>query len=343
MQEATVEDGEDIELTIDASLQQKYFEGFQENSGAAVVTAPTSGELLVLTSSPSYDPTLMARGISSEAYQDYADSPEAPFLPRYTARYAPASTFKVITAAIGLDAGVTNLEDTRSINGLTWQKDDSWGNYEVTRVNDQPTEVDLEDALVYSDNIFFAQEAVEMGAEPFMNGLMEFPFGESFDLPLSMQPAQIANNESFDTEPLLADTSFGQGQLLMSPLHQAVFYSPFANGGELVFPKIEANGETQEAIQPITQETAEIVKELLIQVVEEPAGTAHVLNNAPLSLAAKTGTAEIQAAEVENGNDLNGFLLAFDAEEESFLSIVMIEDEWGTNVAEEFLPIFEQH
>ena len=113
--------------------------------------------------------------------------------------------------------------------------------------------------------------------------------------------------------------------------------------GELVFPKIEANGETQEAIQPITQETAEIVKELLIQVVEEPAGTAHVLNNAPLSLAAKTGTAEIQAAEVENGNDLNGFLLAFDAEEESFLSIVMIEDEWGTNVAEEFLPIFEQH
>ena len=90
--------------------------------------------------------------------------------------------------------------------------------------------MDLEDALVYSDNIFFAQEAVEMGAEPFMNGLMEFPFGESFDLPLSMQPAQIANNESFDTEPLLADTSFGQGQLLMSPLHQAVFYSPFANG-----------------------------------------------------------------------------------------------------------------
>src|SRR5699024_12273424 len=136
-------------------------------------------------------------------------------------------------------AGITNLEETHTITGLDWKKDESWGNYKVTRVSDQPTEVNLEDALVYSDNIFFAQEAIEMGNETFMDGLNKFPFDENFDLPINIEVAQITNSGSFDSEHLLADTAFGQGQLLMSPLHQAVFYSPFANEGTLVFPKLE--------------------------------------------------------------------------------------------------------
>ena len=343
LQEAAVEDGEDITLTIDAELQQRYFDGFEEKSGGAAVTDPRSGELLVLTSSPSYDPTLMTRGISGEEYQAYVDNPESPFLARYSARYAPASTFKIITAAIGLDSGVTNLEETRTITGLEWQKDESWGNYVVTRVSEQPTEVNLEDALVYSDNIFFAQEALEMGAETFMDGLTQFPFGESFDLPINMEPAQITNSGIFDSEALLADTAFGQGQLLMSPLHQIVFYSPFANDGQLIFPKLELDAETPEPMEPVTQETAETIKELLIQVVESPNGTAHVLNNAPLTLGAKTGTAEFQGNESEDDNDINGFLYAFDAEASSFSSIIFIENESGSSVAEQFAPIISQH
>jgi len=340
LQEAAVDDGEDITLTIDASLQQEYFDNLN-GSGAAVVTAPTSGDLLVLASSPSYDPTLMSRGISSEEYQAYADDPETPFLPRYTARQAPASTFKVLTAAIGLDANTTTLDETRTINGRQWQQDDSWGDHQITRVSEEPTEVSLEDALVYSDNIFFAQEALEMGAETFMNGLNNFPFGESFDLPLGMEPAQITNSGEFDSEALLADTAYGQGQLLMSPLHQAIFYSPFVNGGELVFPKLELDAQTPEPIQPITQESAETVREILTQVVENPNGTAHALNNVSPALAAKTGTGEIQAAD-EEGNDISGFLLAFDAEEDSFLSLVFVEDAWGSDVTEQFAPVLEE-
>lgn len=343
LQEAAVKDGEDITLTIDSILQQRYFDGFEEKSGGAVVTNPTSGELLVLTSSPSYDPTLMSRGISDEDYQAYADNPDAPFLARYSARYAPASTFKIITAAIGLEAGITNLEETHTITGLDWKKDESWGNYKVTRVSDQPTEVNLEDALVYSDNIFFAQEAIEMGNETFMDGLNKFPFDENFDLPINMEVAQITNSGSFDSEPLLADTAFGQGQLLMSPLHQAVFYSPFANEGTLVFPKLELNAEKPETINPITQETADTIEKLLVQVVESPNGTAHVLNDSPHSLAAKTGTGEFKTADEENENKINGFLLTFDAKEHSFLSVIFVENESGSNVAKQFAPIIGQH
>lgn len=342
LQEAPVEDGEDIQLTIDSALQEEYFSGFNGESGAAVVTEPNSGELLVLTSAPSYDPNLMTRGISNEDYQNYVDDEETPFLPRYTARYAPASTFKVITAAIGLDSGVTTLDKTHSITGLEWQKDESWGNYTVTRVSEEPTEVSLEDAFVYSDNIFFAREALEMGPETFMNGLTQFPFGETFDLPISMQPAQITNSGSFDSEMLMVDTAFGQGQLLMSPLHQAIFYSPFANGGELVFPKIELNAESQETTQPISQEAANTVKNLLKEVVDNPNGTAHVLNNASISLAAKTGTAEIQEGESSDNTETNGFLLAFDSENNSFLSLILVENNSGAGVVDQFAPILMQ-
>jgi Cell division protein FtsI/penicillin-binding protein 2 len=96
-------------------------------------------------------------------------------------------------------------------------------------------------------------------------------------------------------------------------------------------------------MEPVTEETAETIKELLIRVVESPNGTAHVLNNAPLTLGAKTGTAEFQRDESEDDNDINGFLYAFDAEESSFSSIIFIENESGSSVAEQFAPIISQH
>lgn len=340
LQESVVEDGEDITITIDKSLQEAYYETFAGDSGSAVVTAPQTGELLVLTSSPSYDPTMMSRGISTEAYQAYADDENAPFLPRYTARYAPGSTFKAITGAIGLDSGVTTVEKTHTITGYEWQKDDTWGNHVIRRVQNQPTEVDLEDAYVFSDNIFFAREALEMGAETFMEGLEQFPFGEEFDLPIPMNPAQITNSGSFDNEMLLADTAYGQGQLLMSPLHQAVFYSPFATGGNLTYPVLEKSEETIEPMQPISTDAAAIVNEDLIQVVESPNGTAHALSNSTTRLAAKSGTAETQSQEDEETMDTNGFLLVYDAENQDFLSVILVEDAGGSDVVRQFSTLF---
>lgn len=340
LQEANVENGEDITLTIDKSLQQAYFDRFEGETGAAVVTQPLTGELLVLTSSPSYNPNAMSRGISVEAYQAYADDERAPFLPRYTARYAPGSTFKAITGAIGLDSGVTTVNKTHTITGYDWRKDDTWGNHVIRRVQNRPTEVDLEDAYVFSDNIFFAREALEMGAETFQKGLEQFPFGEEFDLPIAMNQAQITNSGSFDNDMLLADTAYGQGQLLMSPLHQAIFYSPFATGGDLIYPILEKSKAVVDSIQPISKEAAEAVNADLIQVVESPNGTAHRLNSAPTVLAAKTGTTEIQSQEDENTLDISGFLLVYDAENASFLSVILVEDSRGSEVVNQFSTLF---
>ncbi|MCT8193646.1 penicillin-binding transpeptidase domain-containing protein, partial [Pseudomonas monteilii] len=96
-------DGKDIQLTIDAQAQKTAFDSLQNQAGATVVTEPKTGDLLVLASSPSYDPNKMTQGISQEDYDAYEQNEDLPFISRFATAYAPGSTFKAITAAIGLE------------------------------------------------------------------------------------------------------------------------------------------------------------------------------------------------------------------------------------------------
>lgn len=203
-------DGKTIQLTIDAKAQKIAFDSLKDQAGSTVVTEPTTGDLLVLASSPSFDPNKMTNGISQEDYDAYHNNKDLPFISRFATGYAPGSTFKTITAAIGLDNGTINPETVLSINGLKWQKDSSWGDYFVTRVSDVAS-VNLRNALVYSDNIYMAQQTLAMGEDKFRAGLEKFIFGEELDLPIAMNPAQISNDKSFNSEILLADTGYGQG------------------------------------------------------------------------------------------------------------------------------------
>ena len=342
LQETEVQNGEDITLTIDAEMQQAAFDQLTGESGSAVFMNPTDGSLLALVSTPSYDANLMTSGISSEEYQAYVDDPMSPFLARYASGYAPGSTFKVVTAGTGLDAGTINPEETQEIDGLSWQKDASWGDYKVTRVKDIAS-VNLADAFAYSDNIYFAREALEMGQEVYQTGLSKYVFGEELKLPIAMNPAQISNSGTLDSEGLLADTSFGQGELLLNPIQQAVTYTPFANGGKLVYPKLTVDQETAEPKQPVTPESAAIIKEDLVQTVEKEYGSSHKLAVIDQQIAAKTGTAETTTAEAEGEEaETNGFLMAFDAENSSYLMVAMIEGKSSGSVIDAMLPMLEK-
>lgn len=342
LQETEVKNGEDITLTIDTDIQKAAYDQLTGESGSAVFMNPTDGSLLALVSTPSYDANLMSSGISSEDYQAYVDDPKSPFLARYASGYAPGSTFKVITAGIGLDAGTIIPTETQKIDGLSWQKDASWGDYKVTRVKDNPS-VNLADAFAYSDNIYFAREALEMGAKVYQDGLKNYIFGENLKLPIAMNPAQISNSGSLDSEGLLADTAFGQGELLLNPIQQAVSYTTFANGGKLVYPKLTADQETAEAKQAVTPESAAIIKEDLVQTVEKVYGSSHKLAVIDKQIAAKTGTAETKESEVEGEDaETNGFLLAFDAENSSYLMVAMIEGKSSGSVIDAMLPMLEK-
>ncbi|MFL2133729.1 penicillin-binding transpeptidase domain-containing protein [Desemzia sp. FAM 24101] len=338
LKEAEITNGEDVQLTIDADVQQKAYEELEGVNGSVVVMNPEDGSLLALASTPSYDAGLMTRGITNEAYQAYLDDENSPFLARYAARFAPGSTFKMITAGIGLDSGITTPEEVHEIEGDTWQANASWGNYAVHRVTVVP-EVTLKDALVYSDNIFFAQEALEMGQETVENGMAKFIFGESLNLPFSMEPAQLSNSGTLDTELLLADTAYGQGELLMSPVQQVVSYSPFVNGGNLIYPKLTSDQETNETKQVVTAESAELIRSYLLEVVDNQNGTAHQLADLPYTVGAKTGTAEFQGLEE---NEDNGFIMAFDADENSYVMIGLVEGRTSGEVITILKPLLQE-
>lgn len=344
--EHEVQNGKDIKLTIDAKAQKTAFDSLGGKAGSTVATTPKTGDLLALASSPSYDPNKMTNGISQEDYKAYEENPEQPFISRFATGYAPGSTFKMITAAIGLDNGTIDPNEVLTINGLKWQKDSSWGSYQVTRVSDDVSQVDLKTALIYSDNIYTAQETLKMGEKKFRTGLDKFIFGEDLDLPISMNPAQISNEDSFNSDILLADTGYGQGELLINPIQQAAMYSVFANNGTLVYPKLIADKETKDKKNVIGETAVQTIVPDMREVVQDVNGTAHSLSALGIPLAAKTGTAEIKEKQDVKGKE-NSFLFAFNPDNQGYMMVSMLEnkedDDSATKRASELLQYLNQN
>ncbi|HAP7342395.1 TPA: penicillin-binding transpeptidase domain-containing protein [Enterococcus faecium] len=344
--EHEVQNGKDIKLTIDAKAQKTAFDSLGGKAGSTVATTPKTGDLLALASSPSYDPNKMTNGISQEDYKAYEENPEHPFISRFATGYAPGSTFKMITAAIGLDNGPIDPNEVLTINGLKWQKDSSWGSYQVTRVSSDVSQVDLKTALIYSDNIYAAQETLKMGEKKFRTGLDKFIFGEDLDLPISMNPAQISNEDSFNSDILLADTGYGQGELLITPIQQAAMYSVFTNNGTLVYPKLIADKETKDKKNVISETAVQTIVPDLREVVQDVNGTAHSLSALGIPLAAKTGTAEIKEKQDVKGQE-NSFLFAFNLDNQGYMMVSMLEnkedDDSATKRASELLQYLNQN
>ncbi|HBL1856952.1 TPA: penicillin-binding transpeptidase domain-containing protein [Enterococcus faecium] len=344
--EHEVQNGKDIKLTIDAKAQKTAFDSLGGKAGSTVATTPKTGDLLALASSPSYDPNKMTNGISQEDYKAYEENPEHPFISRFATGYAPGSTFKMITAAIGLDNGTIDPNEVLTINGLKWQKDSSWGSYQATRVSSDVSQVDLKTALIYSDNIYAAQETLKMGEKKFRTGLDKFIFGEDLDLPISMNPAQISNEDSFNSDILLADTGYGQGELLITAIQQAAMYSVFTNNGTLVYPKLIADKETKDKKNVISETAVQTIVPDLREVVQDVNGTAHSLSALGIPLAAKTGTAEIKEKQDVKGQE-NSFLFAFNLDNQGYMMVSMLEnkedDDSATKRASELLQYLNQN
>ncbi|OJG67386.1 penicillin-binding protein 4 [Enterococcus moraviensis] len=343
LQKVDKKDGEKIQLTIDKNVQSQAYDIFVNRPGSAVIMDPQQGDLLAAASSPSFDPNKMTHGISQADYDAYANNENLPFTARFATGYAPGSTFKTITGGIGLDAGTLKPDEEIAINGLKWQKDASWGDYYVTRVK-EASPVNLRTALVNSDNIYFAEQTLRMGEDTFRKGLGKFIFGEKLDLAIPMNPAQISNEKTFNSDILLADTGYGQGQLLITPIQQAAMYTVFQNEGKLVYPKIELNKETKTKENVISSNAANTIVTDLLGSVEDETGYVHNMYNPDFSLAAKTGTAEIKDKQDTVGKE-NSFLLAMDRSHNKFSAMIMVEDsrknDTATNISKPLIDYLE--
>ncbi|WP_096190327.1 penicillin-binding transpeptidase domain-containing protein [Evansella halocellulosilytica] len=319
--------GDNITLTIDVSIQEKLVDTFGDDTGAGVVMDPTSGEVLALVSLPSYDSNLRYLQLTDPRAESI-DDPNTLITRRFQNVYSPGSAFKPFTAAAGLEEGTLDPDEVFEIEGKQWQPDDgSWGDYRITRVNEQVSDIDLKTGMMYSDNIYFAMQALALGEEKMESWAETFGFGEPFPFGFPMNASSISN-DGLSSEPLLADTGYGQGQVLMNPLHLASLYTMFIHDGSVIQPQLFEGSEPEMWKEDtISPETANIVLDSLIAVVEDSNGTASRENPGHnRALAGKTGTAELKdSLEDESGEEL-GWYVAFDYEEKDLLIAVMIED-----------------
>lgn len=325
--ETDVKNGEDVELTIDINTQEKIYDQLKDDSGASVALDPKTGATLALVSVPSYDPNNFIFGWDDEEYEKLSNDENSPFSAKFNKAYAPGSTIKPLTAAIGLENGVITPDEKKHIEGLKWDNDGKFGNYSVTRVSDSLSNVNLEDALITSDNIYFAMTAVDTGAENFEKGLKSFGFDEELDYAFPTSASSISN-EGLDNETLLADSGYGQGQVLMSPLHLAASYTPFINDGNLIKPTL-LKSEAEEAVVwhegVLPKEGADAITEGLRGVVEDERGSAHQPIVDGLTLAGKTGTAELKQSQDDKNGTENGWFVAYDYDKQDMLISMMVE------------------
>ncbi|WP_142829285.1 penicillin-binding transpeptidase domain-containing protein [Planococcus soli] len=305
--------GETVALTIDAELQQTLYGSMEEQAGTSAAIDPDTGETLALVSSPGFDPNEFVPNITNSRYQELANDPLQPFFNRFAAVYTPGPVIQPITAAIGLESGTLDPAEGLDIAGNSWQRFASWGDYRVTRPHaDVPNPIDLDKALVYSDAIYFAQQALNIPNDDFRTGLENFGFGEEIDFPIGLSPSRISQDGTFGSEGQLAGTASGQGQMQVNILHLATLYSPVLTSGTLYKPTLLLDDEDQQVWNEnlLSAENAELLR-MSLSNADTELGT---------ELAGKSGTAN------ERGEQ-NAWFVGYSLVNPDLIVAMMIEGE----------------
>ena len=329
-----VQDGKDIQLTIDAELQRSLYEQFKEDKSCSVAMNPYTGEVLALVSTPSYDNNDFIMGLSNEQWTALNEDENKPMYNRFRQVWCPGSTFKPIIAAIGLESEAIDPMEDYGNEGLSWQKDSSWGSYCVTTLHTYEPVI-LENALIYSDNIYFAKAALKIGTEEMESSLTELGFNEEIPFDIKMAKSQYSNTENIETEIQLADSGYGQGQVLVNPLHMACIYSAFCNEGNIIKPYLVYQAKATVTFWmpgAFSKETANQVLEGTKKVVNDSHGTGYAAHRDDVVLAGKTGTAEIKASKDDTSGTELGWFAIYSTEEtveHPILIISMVEDVKG--------------
>lgn len=327
--EKPAKDGEVISLTIDVNIQKEVFDSYDEQGGTAAVIQPKTGETLALVSSPSFDPNEMLYGISQKDWDALIENPKSPLVNRFAATFAPGSVIKPITSAIGLEKGHFDIDEKIDIKGLTWAKE-NWKDFQIRRVSESRGPVDLADALIRSDNIYFAMKSIDMGAKDFEEGLKEFGFEEDFPFTYPFLASTISSTGGLGNEVQVANTSYGQAEIEMSALHLAITYTAILNEGNMLKPSLELSEKTGEVWKDnlMSPEHASYLNETLRRVVSE--GTAQRINDEDFPISGKTATVQLKRSMQDKDEDLNSWFVGYPTEDEDLLIAMMLEDVQGS-------------
>lgn len=305
--EGQTREGNDVVTSLDPAAQQIAVDALSAQvAGSVVAIEPDSGRVRVMASWPQFDPNDIPT-----RYSRLSTDPAAPLVNRATqGQYPPGSTFKVVTAAAGLDSGTITPDSTINSPGVLTIQGQPLANSDSTDYGDIP----LSTGLTFSVNTYFAQLGLEIGQDTMFEYMERFGFNAKpqIDLPADQRYTSgiydFASEEFLDEDdPVdLARVAFGQERLLVTPLQMAEVAAAVANEGDLMRPRlwdrvIDPDGRLRERMKPETQsevmsgDTAAELTEAMTAVVQEGTGTAAALSG--IDVAGKTGTADIVGRE----------------------------------------------
>jgi penicillin-binding protein 2 len=302
--------GRDINLTIDMKLQAEAEDALRGKAGAVVALDANTGEILVLVSTPSFDPNLFARGVSYRDWKILVNDPQKPFLNRaLQSQYPPGSTFKIITAIAALEEGIitgsTKFECKGSINmGRVFRcwKEEGHGN------------INLHRAIVESCDVYFYEIGKKLGIDTLAQYASDFGLGSLVGVELEGERTgivpstewklRIKKQRWYKGETL--NTVIGQGYLSTTPMQMARLMAAVVNGGKLyrlhLLKKDSGSDSRVEGLVGIKPENINLIKKALMGVVSDKDGTGWMARSDIVSIGGKTGTTQV----VGTGNRQEG-------------------------------------
>jgi len=322
-----------VVLSLRADLQRAAAEGLGFQRGSVVALNPTTGEILAMYSNPSFEPQPLASHDVKEVQQYFkllSEDPAKPDLPRaYGERYPPGSTFKVVTASVGIDDGVTAPDKTYpTISELDLPLSDK----ALRNFGGRSCGGSLEQSLIQSCNTTFAQIGLDLG-DLFPPGMNRFGIDDVPPLDVAPGAAASIGPPVGSDAPEYALAGVGQGQVATTPLQMALAAAAIANAGVVMQPHVgaeirDANDDLVRRIDDTewraaaSAGTAQAVASMMTQVVQRGTGTAAQISG--ISVAGKTGTAQV------DGGDPHAWFIAFAPADAPEVAVAVIVEHGGS-------------
>ena len=306
--------GANVYLSIDRDLQRVAEKALKGKMGAIAAIDPNNGQILAMASSPSFDPNLFVRGIDSVTWRKIVSSGDFPLENRaLKGQYPPGSVFKIVVALAGLEEGVIRPDEKVLCNGLfpfAGHDFHCWKEHGHGAVN-------LYRALKESCDVYFYKMGRRLGVDRIAKYAGKLGLGKKTGFQAGQEKAGLIPTSAWKLKrfgiPWQAgetiSTSIGQSYVLVTPIQMANLIAAVFNGGLLFKPQATMwveKTETDKSYQftPILAGKAgikpdhmELVKKALIGVVNEPHGTASKARLKHITVAGKTGTAQVVALE----------------------------------------------
>lgn len=301
--------GNDITLSIDIELQKKAYESLKKwlrnsgsKAGSVVVMDPNNGEVLALVSYPSYNNNVFENGLTQKKYDELISSKNKPLLNRAIgSAYPPASTFKLITAAAGLESGNINPSTTIVDTGFVKLGDQVFNNWYWLDSRKTDGAINVVRAIARSNDTFFYKLGQRIGEVKIQDMARQFLLGSETGVNLPSETAGLVPTEQWkiDTKGEIwypgetLNLSIGQGDLLVSPLQLSLVSATFANGGNIVKPNILKIDEPEILKGKFLSDTTiKAVQSGMYENTRGDGNVSYLFNSFKPKTAGKTGTAE---------------------------------------------------